>query len=205
MADTTDALRDKWYCVDVNGMLTLCASKADAERVAKQSTRDYPRGAPYIVTRIAAVATPTGSAEGDAGGRITGWRLADGVKVFNANAYAPGAPDQELVRYTDYAALQAEVARLQDGLRYSEEAFNAMKAMCLAAEARAEAAEAEAARLREKLEGTLTVMDLLRTVHGNNGATIYSHVESRGGSLVNVESVVNDVRAALQESAHGQG
>jgi len=121
------ALADKWYVVDVNGIVTLCADKADAEQVAADSTRCYPRNAPYIIARI--MAAPA---------------------TINDNEI-----DRKLIGGAKVAALEAEVARLaeeRDHFKFNAERLARDKAFERERAETAEAALAEARRDAERLD-----------------------------------------------------
>jgi hypothetical protein len=55
----------------------------------------------------------------------------------------------------------------------------------------------EIERLREALEGTVHVLDMLRTY----GRARYDYAQSRSGSMVNVAVVIDAGRAALEPNA----
>ena len=59
------------------------------------------------------------------------------------------------------------------------------------------ALQAEVARLRESLSGSRNVLDLLRSAVIAGGVSKFTHVESRSGSLVCVQSTINAIDAAL--------
>ena len=51
--------------------------------------------------------------------------------------------------------------------------------------------------LIELLSGCRNLLNTLRTVSGSKGSTVYSCIESRGGSLVNVESTIKELDDAI--------
>ena len=42
----------RWYCVDNMGMATLCADRADAEKVASDCDTEWPRQAPHRAVQL---------------------------------------------------------------------------------------------------------------------------------------------------------
>lgn len=42
----------RWYCVDNMGIATLCADRADAEKVASDCDTEWPRQAPHRAVQL---------------------------------------------------------------------------------------------------------------------------------------------------------
>lgn len=45
----------RWYCINSEGLATLCADKGDAEKVAAESDAAFPRFAPHVASRMFAI------------------------------------------------------------------------------------------------------------------------------------------------------
>lgn len=48
----------RWYCIDKNGMATLCADEDDAKQNAKLADQNWPNNAPYRAVQLCAYTTP---------------------------------------------------------------------------------------------------------------------------------------------------
>jgi hypothetical protein len=48
-----------WYCIDNQGAATLCVDKANAEKTAEVSARDWPRHAPHRAVQLCEHIAPT--------------------------------------------------------------------------------------------------------------------------------------------------
>lgn len=52
MIDSTHA---RWYCINSEGLATLCVDQKDATKVAAESDADFPRFAPHAASRMVAI------------------------------------------------------------------------------------------------------------------------------------------------------
>jgi hypothetical protein len=48
----TEKQEDRWYCLDIKGVATLCADEKDAKQTAKDADMDYPRNAPHRAVQL---------------------------------------------------------------------------------------------------------------------------------------------------------
>jgi len=43
---------DRWYCLDIKGIATLCADENDAKQTAKEADMDYPKNGPHKAVQL---------------------------------------------------------------------------------------------------------------------------------------------------------
>lgn len=85
------------------------------ERLERELSRELSPALTVAGDLRALLADHARLAKESASGRITGWRLADGLRVFTASGHTPGA-HQEFITLSDHARLQAEASALRDSI-----------------------------------------------------------------------------------------
>jgi hypothetical protein len=48
----TEKQEDRWYCLDIKGVATLCANEKDAKQTAKEADMDYPKNGPHKAVQL---------------------------------------------------------------------------------------------------------------------------------------------------------